>query len=199
MNKAENTRNLIINKAAPIFNIKGIAGTSIEDVVRAAKVARGCLYGHFENKEELASVCVDYLLSSGSLKTDDTLKKGKTAREKIHRFLEFDKNPLQPAVEGGCPVMNMAAEADDTNPLITKKLKKNVDHYLSLFEGILKDGIRSGEFSDSLNPADFAMKMFCAVKGATVISRIKNSAAPMKIVVSDLKRELDLHLAKPGK
>ena len=51
--KAERTRQFIIEASAPIINKKGVAGTSLTDIMEATKLAKGGIYGNFENKEEI--------------------------------------------------------------------------------------------------------------------------------------------------
>jgi AcrR family transcriptional regulator len=51
--QAEITRRRLIRAARRLYGRKGYADTSIEDVARAAKVTRGALYHHFDNKREL--------------------------------------------------------------------------------------------------------------------------------------------------
>ena len=64
MTKAENTKQLILEKAGPIYNAKGINGTAIDEVLEATKLTKGCLYSHFENKEDLSLQTADYLQQS---------------------------------------------------------------------------------------------------------------------------------------
>ena len=54
MTKGEETRQFIIEKAAPIFNTKGIAATSMSDSMEATKLSKGIMYVHFDNKVVLA-------------------------------------------------------------------------------------------------------------------------------------------------
>jgi hypothetical protein len=63
MSKAEKTRAFIIEKAAPIFNMKGFAGTSMADLTEATGLTKGAIYGNFENKDEVALAVYDYNLS----------------------------------------------------------------------------------------------------------------------------------------
>jgi AcrR family transcriptional regulator len=51
--QAEATRALLVSVARQLFTERGYAGTSIEDIIEAAGVARGALYHHFAGKDAL--------------------------------------------------------------------------------------------------------------------------------------------------
>lgn len=197
MSKAENTRRHIIEKAAPIFNVKGIAATSVVDVTKAAKVARGCLYGHFESKDDLAYACADYLLETAEEELKVAISKKRSAYGRIMAFLDTNKVTGKPLIAGGCPMMNLSTEADDTSPLIIRKLQESVDRHITILGEILKEGIYSGEFSDRMNADDFIIRMMCSVKGAVVLSGITRTGGMMKTVTQSLKKELESYLTTP--
>ena len=48
MTKAEKTKQYIIEKTAPVFNRKGFAGTSMNDIVEVTGLTKGSIYGNFE-------------------------------------------------------------------------------------------------------------------------------------------------------
>ena len=54
--RSEKTRQLIIETAAPIFNKKGYAGTSLSDLTQATGLTKGSIYGNFKNKDEVAAI-----------------------------------------------------------------------------------------------------------------------------------------------
>src|SRR5438309_5380747 len=87
LTKAERTKQFILETAAPIFNQKGISGANIDDVLVATKLTKGCLYGHFEGKEDLALQVVDHMLNTNGEKMLSTISKGKTAKAKVFAFL----------------------------------------------------------------------------------------------------------------
>jgi TetR/AcrR family transcriptional repressor of nem operon len=89
MTKAERTRQFIIEKAAPIFNQKGIAGTSMSDIMEATKLAKGGLYGNFESKEEICLESFKYLTDSLSDEIGRAIAVKSTAKEKLFALLEF--------------------------------------------------------------------------------------------------------------
>lgn len=57
--RAERTRNLILDAAAEAFEARGFAGASLSDILARAGVTKGALYFHFASKEDLAKALVD--------------------------------------------------------------------------------------------------------------------------------------------
>lgn len=57
--RAEITRQAILDGAAVAFDHSGFDGTSLSDVVRHAGVTKGALYFHFPSKEALARTLMD--------------------------------------------------------------------------------------------------------------------------------------------
>ena len=47
------TRHALIRAARRSFNQRGYAATSLDDVCRLARLTKGALYHHFDNKEDL--------------------------------------------------------------------------------------------------------------------------------------------------
>ncbi|WP_255366874.1 TetR/AcrR family transcriptional regulator [Mucilaginibacter sp. OK268] len=191
LTKAERTKQFIIETAAPIFNQKGISGANIDDVLAATKLTKGCLYGHFEGKEDLALQVVDFMLNNNGEKMLLTISQGKTAKAKVFAFLDFYRDPLNTYLKGGCPVFNMAVESDDNFPAIKEKIAGIIRHGQELFVNILSQGIAHGEFSEQLDPAVYAFKAVSAVEGAVVMCRAMNTAKPMAGLLRSLKAELE--------
>ncbi|WP_158798255.1 TetR/AcrR family transcriptional regulator [Pedobacter sp. L105] len=190
MGKAEKTKQLIIERAAPIFNVRGIAGTSVDDVIKASGVTRGCLYGHFKTKDALASAYVDFVLEMQKEQRDLRMNAESSSKGKLIAFINIWKNPLFSIIDGGCALVNLATEVDDTIPSLRKKVKEQLVENINLFTSLLKQGIARGEFLDTLIPEHFGIKMFTSIEGAMVISRAMNDAKPMQTLIKALKAEL---------
>jgi len=188
--KAERTKQFIIEQSAPIFNSKGIAGTTIDDILAATKMAKGGIYGNFENKEAISIASVDFLFGKMSAKAYSVISKEKTAVKKLFAFIDLRKNPLVPFIEGGCPILNFGVDSDNTNPTVKKKVKAMIEGSMTLFIDILKQGIANGELSDELNPEEYCLKVLVMLEGATLVSRVTDSIKPMHTVIKILKSEL---------
>lgn len=190
LTKAEKTKLFILETASPLYNEKGISGVSIDDVLDATKLTKGCIYGHFNGKEDLSEQVIEYSIKKMSEKVAAIIAKGKTAREKIFLYLDFYKNPIKTFIAGGCPIFNTAVEADDNFPTIKKMVAEVLFAGHKGISRVLNQGIENGEFSDKLNADLFAFKMLSAVQGGVVLSRIMDSEKLMIELVNSLKKEL---------
>ncbi len=192
MGKADRTKQFILEKAAPIFNSKGIAGTTMDDILAATKMAKGGIYRNYESKEAISYASVDYLLKKLTGKVNEIMTKEKTAVKKLFAFMELYSNPHLPYIEGGCPIMNIGVDSDNTNPHIKEMVKKLINSSLEQFAAALKQGIKNGELSSNLNADEYCLKMFVMIEGAMLVSRITDSNKPMHSIIKMLKSELKI-------
>jgi AcrR family transcriptional regulator len=195
MTKAERTRQLIIEKAAPLFNTKGVAGTSLSDILEVTKLAKGSLYVHFENKEDLAHEVVDYELARLSEVVTANLGRQKTAKEKLFAYLEMYLDPLNPPLVGGCPMLNFGMEADDTDEVIRKKVNALVETAQRNIRSIIEKGIAAGEFKPDWDAQEFATMMFAVVEGGIMMSRVAGHNQAMKVIAHSLKKQIEAESA----
>jgi AcrR family transcriptional regulator len=191
LTKAEKTKQFILETAVPLYNEKGISGVNIDDVLEATKLTKGCLYGHFENKEDLSAQVIDLSLKKISDKVRVAVSKGKTVKGKLFALMDFYKNPLETYISGGCPIFNTAVEADDNYPDLKRKVAKVFRAGQEEISALLQEGINNGEFSNKLDPVDFAFKMVAAIEGGTVMCRVMDTAKPMQGLIKSLKAELE--------
>lgn len=186
MTKGEETKQFIIEKAAPIFNTKGIAATAMSDIMEATKLSKGSMYVHFENKDVLACAAVDHNMKILGDKLMAKLSKAKTAKEQLFIYIEFFSNPLRPPVTGGCPLLNFGTEADDTNPIVKEKIHKGIKSNQQLLENIISNGITNKEFNPNWNYQDFSTIMFAMLEGGNLISRVSGNNDKMKVITKTL-------------
>lgn len=191
LTKAEKTKQFILETAVPLYNEKGISGVNIDDVLEATRLTKGCLYGHFEGKDDLSEQVIDLALKMVSDKIRAEVYKGKTIKGKIFGFLDFYKNPFETFISGGCPIFNTAVQVDNNYPVIKKKVAKVLKSGQQELTALLQHGIDSGEFSKNLDPAVFAFKLVASVEGGVVMCRVMDTAKPMQGLIKSLKTELE--------
>lgn len=191
MAKGEETRQFIIEKAAPIFNTKGIAATSMSDIMEATKLSKGSMYVHFENKEVLACAAVEHNMQMLSDQLQKTLSRFKTSREQLLAYIDFFSDPNHPPVAGGCPLLNFGTEADDTNPIVKEKVNRGIKQGEKLLSGIIEKGIANKEFRADWNASDFATVVFAMLEGGHLMSRMSGNNDKMKIIGNNLKKIIE--------
>jgi TetR/AcrR family transcriptional repressor of nem operon len=191
LTKAEKTRQHIIEKAAVLFNKNGMAGTSISDIMQATNLAKGGIYGNFENKGEICLEVFKYLSQNLLGLVDAALNSKDSAKDKLFALLDFYEDTLLRSDKGGCPVLNFGTEADDTNPVIKQAVSKTIKDTQDKITRVISDGIESGEFSASVNAGAFAVKMYLSTEGAILVGKIQNSNQQMKIMNDILKAEIE--------
>ncbi|AYQ33462.1 TetR/AcrR family transcriptional regulator [Runella sp. SP2] len=189
LSKAERTRQFIIEKTAPIFNEKGYAGTSINDLTQATGLTKGSIYGNFENKDEVALAVFDY----NHTKVNDYIKEKLMATENsIERLLVYPaiyRNYLKiPFLRAGCPILNTATEADDTHPLLKEKVTNALSFWKVSVENQVKRGINRGEIKPDTDPTEIAVILISLIEGAFMQAKVTDSLTELKIAMNFLEK-----------
>lgn len=196
MSKGENTKQFIIEQATPIFNKKGIFGTSMSDIMEAAKLSKGSLYVHFEDKDSLAFAVLEHSLGLQNKKLSTSMDHIDDPYEKLLAYLDVYRDPMNPTVPGGCPMMNFGMEADDNFPLVKERVDKAIKMRRQFLEGIIKAGIKQGIFKPDWNYREFAIVMFAIIQGGIMICRIAGNSAKMTAIINQLKSLIQAQMIK---
>ncbi|NOX32469.1 MAG: TetR/AcrR family transcriptional regulator, partial [Deltaproteobacteria bacterium] len=80
--KGVKTKQKVIDKSLHLFSVKGYYNTSVNDILEAANLTKGGLYGHFKSKEDIWYAAYDKavaiwkaLVFKDIEKIDDPLKR----------------------------------------------------------------------------------------------------------------------------
>ncbi len=190
MSKGELTRQRIVELAAPIFNQRGFAGSSMQDVMEATGLEKGGLYRHFTSKEELAAECFRYSLSRTKRTRTDGLDAALTPLDKLHALIcRFIEQPS--ALPGGCPLLNTAVDADDSNPMLRKLALDGFCDWRERLAAIVQEGIRRREIRKSVEPRRIANTMIASLEGALLLSRLECAPTALRDAQESLETLLD--------
>jgi TetR/AcrR family transcriptional regulator, transcriptional repressor for nem operon len=170
---ASHTKQKIIETAATIFNKNGYIGTSIADVAKSTGVHKGGIYKHFKSKEEIAVAAFDYSLGLIVETAIDRVGKEETAIDRLLAFVNTFKGFItEPICVGGCPVLNMAVESDDTHPRLRLHVQGAVNGIRALIGSILELGIRQGQIVANTDIEQVSTIIFVTIEGAIMMSKL---------------------------
>ena len=190
MRKGELTRERIIAQAAPLFNQRGYAGCSMQDIMDATGLEKGGLYRHFASKEELAAAVfrygVDRVNKLREEKIDRTHGSIAELRSIVKRFVEIRSD-----VPGGCMIFNTAIEQDDGNPVLRDLALRAIEDWKNRLDNIVEQGIRAGEIRKGTVPRRVANVVVAALEGALAISRLEGTRTALEDAQHALEAFLD--------
>ena len=185
--KGERTRRRIVELAAPVFNRQGYVGASLRDLVDATGLEKGGIYNHFGSKEQLALEAYDFAMSRVTDHLARSQEGASDAVDRMERMIRaFGEIARRSPIEGGCPIMNTAIEADDTHPELRDRARASMTLWHRLVGRIVKDGKADGTLRDDLDPYALASTITASLEGALMLARLYNNPAHMDHVVDHL-------------
>ncbi|WP_421939552.1 TetR/AcrR family transcriptional regulator [Pedobacter sp.] len=189
MTKAEKTRKFIVEQTAPIFNVKGYAGTSLNDITAATGLTKGSVYGNFANKDEVALAAFDYNKDKMTAAVIKAMAQEKTITGKLLVYAGLYQTLLSNVLpEGGCPLLNTAIEADDTHPELRKRVLGAVLDWKKRLTNLVKEGVAQNEIARDTNAEQVALTMIAMIEGAIMLSRLTASEAHWDLIMDSLKK-----------
>jgi len=193
LSKSQRTRKFIIETTAPIFNTKGYEGTSMSDITEATGLTKGSIYGNFENKEEVALAAFDH--NHGIIKKiiTEKISKAESYHDKlmVYAIVYHSFTRKSGFVKGGCPVLNTAIEADDTNPPLRDKAANAVESWRKSIINLIKAGIIAGEFKKDIPLEQTALSIIALIEGGVMISKVTNTPANLDAVLKTVAFIID--------
>jgi TetR/AcrR family transcriptional repressor of nem operon len=197
MGKADRTKQLIIEKTAPLFNKKGYSGTSLTDMTDATGLTKGSIYGNFADKDDVALAAFTYNMDQLIGQVRDQQAGQRSALSKLQAFITVYRNGLQaPVLSGGCPIINMGTEADDTHPQLKERVNSALIRWNKSISAIIQQGKIQGEFRDDVNATEFAALMIAMIEGGFTLSKISGDGSYLTQSLDHLEQVMAQRLKK---
>jgi TetR/AcrR family transcriptional regulator, transcriptional repressor for nem operon len=191
MRNPELTREKILKKSGLLFNTQGYKSTSISDITTATGFTKGAIYRHFKSKEELEKETLFHLSSVMFEKLRDRIKTATTASEKLTAIFDyFESYVTNPPVKGGCPLMNVAIEADDAHPILRKGAVKILDILRDSLITVLDNGIRHKQIKPDIDTEYYATIVIACLEGAIMMSKLRGNNDDIRRVLIHLEKQM---------
>jgi TetR/AcrR family transcriptional regulator, transcriptional repressor for nem operon len=177
------TRDRIVAAAASLMFDHGVAGTTTEDVQKAAGVGASQMYHYFADRRELIRAVIarqtQAVLASqqpflGALDSIEAIRAWRDLFVDLEHTLEC---------KGGCPLGSLADELAEVSAAYRKDLAKG----FSQWEGAIRDGIGAmcsrGELPRDADPDQLALALLAAVQGGLLLTKVRRNTAPLEAVL----------------
>jgi TetR/AcrR family transcriptional regulator, transcriptional repressor for nem operon len=194
MRKGEKTRQYIIEKSAELFNLKGYAGSSIQDIIEVTGLTKGGIYRAFSGKDEIASEAFKYAGKVLMEKFERAAEAAESSTDKIMAICGVHRDPVNnPPIEGGCPLLNTAVEADDGYVFLRGEALNAHSRFTDLIRRILLSGIASGEYQSDLDAEAVASFVVSSLEGGVMTSRLTRDNKHVEFVIRQIGLVLTSH------
>jgi len=187
MSKGEHTRQHIIIKSANLFNKKGYAGTAMSHIMDATGLEKGGIYNHFPNKNAIALEAFDYAMQQLNQHMSEAVEGIESPLERLIIFIKsFGVYRDEDWIEGGCPIMNTAIDADDTHEELRDKALDALKLWEHIISRRLEKAIALGEARSDTDIVAFATLAISSLEGAVMLSRIHDDFTHLNRVIAHL-------------
>ena len=176
------SRERIVERAAELFAERGVAGTSLDEVLAAAGAGKSQLYHYFRGRDELVEAAVGLRCAqvlAGLTQALGTVASLAGLEQALAGFVAgFEQMGLP-----GCPIGSLAAEVAERNEGARLQAAAAFDAWEQLFAGALERMRDQGELRADASPALLATALLAGIEGGMVLSQTRKDPASLHIAV----------------
>ncbi len=188
MRDSETTKRTIIKESANLFNTQGYKATSISDITKATGLTKGAIYRHFENKSDLEQQALRSLSKGMFSELGDSIRKAPNFQLKMEAIFTFFETYMHsPLYEGGCPLMNAAVEADDTNPILRQQAYNMLAQLKASVSKIIENGIKNDQVKPYTDPHFCSTVIIATLEGGIMMSKLERNEESIMHIISHLR------------
>jgi len=166
--EAQQTRNALLDAAEAVFEQRGVAGTSLQEVAEAAGVTRGAVYWHFRDKADLYNAMMDRAVLPFEQHwlepaADDAADPMRRLRDLLFDILvQIAADPrLQRVVSISTHKVEYVGELD----AIRERHLQACAQARKRFERLLRQAVAAGQLSREVSPKTAAIALHALVDG----------------------------------
>lgn len=195
MARGSDTREMIIEKSAELFNVYGYHGCSLSDIMKATQLKKGGIYNHFDNKDEIAVAAFDHSFKKILMRFREHLDKDTTSTEKLYSIIAVFRDMVtDPVIKGGCPIVNTAIDSTDSHPGLKQRAKMAIQTLEDYIVIKIEEGKATREFRSEADSRSIATFMIMAMEGAVMMSRTNGDIKYITFASNHVKDYLKTNL-----
>jgi TetR/AcrR family transcriptional repressor of nem operon len=175
----QTNRERAVATAADLFIRRGLAQTSMDDVVRESGVAKSNIYYHFKSKEELLLAVVEHHIQAFEQGVIEPLLRQPevSPMDALRRFLEALTTELTGRnCEGACPFISLTMQVSSTNAAVRGRVAQFFTDQTIRLEPLIRAAMHQGEIRGDIDPADASGLLMSAVEGSLFLAEISRDS-----------------------
>ena len=182
-----------MERAAELFAERGIAGTSVDEVLAAAKAGKGQFYHYFRSRDELAAAAVGHRCAQVVAGLTQALG-GVSSLAGLERTLAAFIAGFEKMGMPGCPIGTLATEVACRNEEARLQAAAGFDAWERLLADALERMRQRGELRADTEPSALAAGLLASIEGGMVLSQARKDIASLRIAVEAGLGQVRTHL-----
>ena len=181
-------------RTAELFAERGIAATSVYEVLAAAGAGKGQFYHYFRGRDDLAAAAaVGYRCAQVMARLTQALGAVSSLaglEQALAAFIAGFEQMGMPA----CLIGTLATEVAGRNESARRQAAAGFDAWEQLLAEALERMRQRGELCADTQPAKLATGLLASIEGGMVLSRMRKDIAPLRIAVETGLGQVRAHL-----
>jgi TetR/AcrR family transcriptional regulator, transcriptional repressor for nem operon len=178
------TRNRIVLAAAELMHVKGVAATTVDEVLAASATSKSQFYQHFADKTDLVYEVI-------TVRADEILSWQRLRLEKVDSFrglYQWRDAMVQRCTlrRGlwGCELGSLAAELSDSDDKARVSLAEHFAEWRSILAAALERMRDSGVLAADIDGPALATGLLAAVEGGYLLSQTAHDPRLMQTALN---------------
>jgi len=169
--KGTRTRRKIIEKSMQLFSVKGYYNTSISDILAAADLTKGGLYGHYASKEDIWYAVYEEAVGIWKGIVFKGIRNNSDPLSRIEKFIENDMLDYlgTDVFEGGCFFLNMLVELSGQSASMSKQILRGFVRLSGLLRSWLEEADQKGMLRENLDLKEVSNFIIISLNGAAAL------------------------------
>jgi AcrR family transcriptional regulator len=177
------SRERIVERAAELFAERGIAATSVDEVLAAAGAGKGQFYHYFRSRDELAAAAVGFrcaqVIAGLTQALGDVSSLAGLERALVAFAAGFEEMGMP-----GCPIGTLSTEVAGRNEEARLQAAAGFDAWERLLAGALERMRERGELQAGAEPATLATGLLASLEGGMVLAQARRDMASLRVAVN---------------
>jgi AcrR family transcriptional regulator len=176
------SRERIVERAAELFAERGIAATTVDEVLAAAGAGKGQFYHYFSSRDELAAAAVGYRCAQVVAGLAEALG-GVSSLSGLEEALAGFVAGFEQSGMPGCPIGTLATEVAGRNEDARVEAAAGFDAWERLLADALQRMRQRGELRADAPPAVLATGLLASIEGGMVLSQARRDMSSLRVAV----------------
>ena len=185
------TRERIVTAASELIHERGVAETSVDDVIERAGASKSQLYHYFEDRGALLRAVVAHN-ADGVLSDLPPLDGWKAIRSWFDALVALQ---VERRACGGCPIGALVGQLAESDADARVALAHSFEEWHARLRDGLRSMQRSGKLDPTADPDGLATATLASIQGGLLLTQARRDHAPLATALDAAYANLRAHAA----